>query len=232
VKVLEKRREAQELKTKQDEITCADRTQFKLNGWRNLYAIQKVSVPVVSSSRSALRSLPPFYGARSTSSDGAARSLSPPRNPQGKDVRHRPPDQRYLCRIYSRIDDDVWERGELRGWYQQYSTPQPRDVTDNVRSGYSLYSTTLGMSHSQSAPTLSAHMSGAPRALVPKGPKDSFAGGGGAEPHFLDYEGCTLHQRRAAQARLEAKHAFPPEPIGVKRVPGFRQAPWKDRPTG
>ena len=32
------------------------------------------------------------------------------------DLKHRASDQHFDTRIYSRIDYDTWERGEMRGW--------------------------------------------------------------------------------------------------------------------
>ena len=154
--------------------------------------------------------------------------LSPPPFSQSKDVKHRHSDQNYHCRIYSRIDDDIWQRGELRGWYQQYSRPLPRDSVDNVESGYSLYSSTLGLSHSASAPTLGSQFghSGGKLGGPAKGSR------GATEPRFLDFEANLTPQKGVAKAALDSKHGFPPEPIGVPRITGFRQAPWKDRPLG
>ena len=146
---------------------------------------------------------------------------------QGIDVKNRPSDQNYHCRIYSRIDDDVWERGELRGWYQQYSKPQPRDVNDNVKSGYSLYSKTLGLTHSASAPVLQTHTSSTIGPGLTMRAESSFK-----QPHFMDFEANLTHQKATAENYMKEKRGFPPEPVGVARVPGFRQAPWKDRPTG
>lgn len=142
------------------------------------------------------------------------------------DLKNRACDQHYDIRIYSKIDYDVWERAEMRGWYGQYAVPMARETWDPVQAGYSTKAPSPSTGVFTKAAT--AHVFAGPSARPPPAAKP---------PHFMDFEANLKEQRAAASQYLASARNFPPPDtmgasMGVSRVPGYRAQPWKDRPLG
>ncbi len=110
----------------------------------------------------------------------------------------------------------------MRGWYQQYAVPLPRTSVDSVSTGYMVASTPVREQAEYIAKSRTVHEF----APVVARPRPTPG------PHFMDFEGNLAEQRAAGAMYLSARRNFPPLQEGVARVPGFRPAPWKDRPEG
>ncbi|CAM9869227.1 unnamed protein product [Ascophyllum nodosum] len=54
------------------------------------------------------------------------------------DQRNRPSDQQFPVRSYSRVDGEVWQRPEIRRWFDAFSTPMATEAFDPLVSGYTV----------------------------------------------------------------------------------------------
>ena len=55
---------------------------------------------------------------------------------QAVDMTFRPSDQNASLRNYGRMDRDLWDRMELRGWFDKYYKPQGLDFIDYEQTRY------------------------------------------------------------------------------------------------
>jgi len=140
-----------------------------------------------------------------------------------KDSSNRPSDQQYFARIYTRIDHDVWDRPEMASWYQKNARPNPRESVDVDATRYMVPSPNSKPAATRA--TLIHEFAAVPKAREPPQPA----------PHWMDFEANMAEQRTASALYLASARNFPPERTPVlgetaARVPGYRPAPWKDRP--
>ena len=127
----------------------------------------------------------------------------------------RCPDRSFPVRLYSKMDNDVWKLPELRSWFQMHAVEPLPDIPDPN------YMVPRGAT---AAPVVrSAHRT--PPATAPV-----FVGKRWPTPGFNDFEGCLKQQKHNAELKLQERQYYPPQVEG--RVPGYRQAPWLDRPDG
>ena len=114
----------------------------------------------------------------------------------------RPPDRKNSSRNYTRMDDDLWDKMDLRGWFDKYYRPRPLEHNDLERQKY-----------------LVPNMGGSVRERVQPGPPTPLPRRPTpfpTEPHWANYEGNLRHQ--------ETKSAM------LGRGVRAAQGPWKDRP--
>ena len=118
------------------------------------------------------------------------------------DKQFRPPDQKGTLRNYTRMDDDLWAKADLRGWFDKYYRPRPLEHNDFERTRYLVPN--LGGS-------VKERVRPGPPTPCPRRPTPFPA-----EPHWANYEGNLRHQ--------ESKSAM------LARGVRASQGPWKDRP--
>ena len=116
------------------------------------------------------------------------------------------------------MDNDVWKLPELRAWFQLNAREPTPDMggSGSATSGYM-----IPPSPTRARSVVPLRVSTAPVAFVGKRMPT---------PGFNDFEGCLKQQKHNAELKLKERHYYPPQAPG--RVPGFRQAPWLDRPDG
>ena len=102
------------------------------------------------------------------------------------DAVNRPADQKFDARIYSRIDYDTWERGEMRAWYNSYAVPIPRESVDHVSTKYMIKTQPQKLDPSHMIRRASSHQ------FANNGPRRKASGGG---PHFMDFESNLREQK-------------------------------------
>jgi len=137
------------------------------------------------------------------------------------DKKFRPSDQRGTLRNYSRMDNDLWDRMELRGWFDKYYDPQPLALVEINETGYLKPTIRLNppnqvamrQSTSDTLMTAARDTFGSPSGpSVPMSLSAPLREG----PHWMDHEAHVKVQR---QESLELARTVPP----LRR-------PWKDRP--
>lgn len=126
---------------------------------------------------------------------------------QGKkrqDLTFRMPDQKLTVRNYSLMDDDLWQKMELRGWFDKYYRPQPLERVDLEQTRYLVPNRGEGLHKPWHREPTPAHSRPA------RAPERVQS------PHWGDYQGNLDHAARRSAALAQ----------GVRPMP----APWKDRP--
>ena len=117
------------------------------------------------------------------------------------------------------MDNDVWKLPELRSWFQLNAREPTPDAPDPQRRGY------MVAGGGPATPARATAVAPLRAATAPV-----FHGARMPTPNFNDFEGCLMQQKHNAELKLKERHYYPPQAPG--RVPGFRQAPWLDRPDG
>jgi hypothetical protein len=123
------------------------------------------------------------------------------------DKGYRPSDQNWTSRNYGRMDNDLWDRMELRGWFDKYYTPVPLHHTDLEKTQYMKRPTPKEV---RKWPLLPAT---APGPEPPRMPRS---------PHWINHEGNVSTQRVRSDIMLQ--HSGPYLRHGCDN-------PWKDRPA-
>jgi len=122
------------------------------------------------------------------------------------DMDFRPCDQRASLRNYGRMDNDLWDRMELRGWFDKYYKPQGLDFIDYEKTRY--------LNRPNSVPT--RYQAATPEPTPPRSytpvPRS---------PHWINHEGNTASQRVRSQMLAR----------GVPYVNHGMNPPWKERPA-
>jgi len=118
----------------------------------------------------------------------------------------RPPDQNASLRNYGRMDNDLWDRMELRGWFDKYYKPQGLDFIDYEKTRYLTRPISVPERYESRTPAPTPPRSYTP---VPR------------SPHWINHEGNAASQR--VRAHMLAK--------GVPYVNHGMDPPWKERPA-
>lgn len=133
-------------------------------------------------------------------------------------------DQTLGIRNESRMDNDLWDRQELRGWFDKYYTPQPLDKNDMEHGGYLVPQSPQPQENNMTWwPHIPMQTPGRASPLVGQGIRSVHASNSFMQrtppppsPHWLDDEKNRSRQRSGARALA----------VGVQPAP----PPWKDRP--
>jgi hypothetical protein len=122
------------------------------------------------------------------------------------DSSYRPSDQRASLRNYGRMDNDLWDRMELRGWFDKYYTPQGLDHIDYEQTRYLTRPVSMPQRYQAITPEPTPS-----RSYTPVPPS----------PHWLNHEGNSATQKVRSQMLAR----------GVPYVNHGMDPPWKERPA-
>ncbi|KAJ1452289.1 hypothetical protein M885DRAFT_527538 [Pelagophyceae sp. CCMP2097] len=139
----------------------------------------------------------------------------------------RPSDREFPARLYSKMDQDVWQMEELRLWFDKNAPaqtgktgvfPQASPRGDPTQTGYLVkaFHQSAAPPRQQVAPHRPSPSPALPRLATP--------------PNFMHFEDQLAVQQHNATLRLQQRNHFPTQ--GQNRQPGCSVPPWMDRPHG